>query len=93
MIRLSSPDISQLIPPRRGAFYQAFHKNYKDRIQMLIQIGIQSADLHQIDSSVADWNLLGMKYPHFSPVHSSDVLPSDDSPELLVGILLDGSAR
>lgn len=93
VIRLSSQEMSQLSLPARRAFDQAYHRKFIDRIRSILWEGMRSGELRPVDPTLAAWALLGMMYPYFYPVHSSDLLPSVEVAGHLVRIFLDGVAE
>lgn len=93
LIRLSSQEMAQLSLPARQAFDQAYHQKFIDPIRKIFSEGIQRGELRPVDPNVAAWALLGMMYPYFYPVHSSDLLTSEKAAEHLTQIFLDGMAQ
>jgi TetR/AcrR family transcriptional regulator, cholesterol catabolism regulator len=92
VIRLSSQEMAQLSLPARQSFDRAYHRKFLDPIRLIIQNGILSGELRPIDPLIATWALLGMMYPYFYPIHSSDLSPPGEVTDHLVQIFLDGVA-
>ena len=90
VIRLGSQEMAQLSAPARAAFNRAYHEKFIDRVQAMLQAGIDRGELRPIDPSVATWTLLGMMYPYFYPAHSQDVPAPSAVLEQILTIYLDG---
>jgi AcrR family transcriptional regulator len=92
VIRLSSQEMAHLSAPARQAFERAYHTKFLNRIQAILEAGMQAGELRPIDSSVATWALLGIMYPYFYPAHSSELPSPAAVADRLVAIYLDGLA-
>lgn len=92
VIRLSSQEMAHLSAPARQAFERAYHRKFLNRIQAILENGMQAGDLRRIDTGVATWALLGIMYPYFYPAHSSDLPSPAAVADRLVEIYLDGLA-
>lgn len=92
VIRLASQEMANLSVESRRSFGEIYHQRFIDRIQAMLEAGIEKGELRFVDSQVATWSLLGMMYPYFYPVHSADVSLSPDKIEQLVTLYLDGVA-
>jgi hypothetical protein len=93
IIRLSSQEMSQLSAAARQAFNQAYHRKFIDKIQAILQEGIQSGELRPVDPAVATWTLLGMMYPYFYPAHSDEMPEVQMVAGQLLTIYLDGMGQ
>jgi hypothetical protein len=85
--------MSQLRVAARQAFNQAYHRKFIDKIQAILQDGIQSGELRPVDPVVATWTLLGMMYPYFYPAHSDEMPEVGLVADQLLTIYLDGMGQ
>jgi len=92
VIRLASQEMAHLSAFSQQSFGEKYHQRFIDRIQTLLEIGIQSGELRRMDSKTATWALLGMMYPYFYPVHSRDISLSSETIDQLVNLFLEGMA-
>ncbi len=92
VIRLSSQEMAQLTPPARQAFDQSYHDKFLNRIQAILEDGMRTGELRQVDPGVATWVLLGMMYPYFYPAHSHDLPAPADVGRQLADLFMDGMA-
>jgi AcrR family transcriptional regulator len=93
LIRLSSQEMPQLSGPARQSIYRAYHEKFIDRIQAIMEAGMNRKELRPIDPAIAAWTLLGMLYPYFYPIHASDLPEPANVAEAITSIFLDGIAR
>ena len=92
-IRLASQEMAQLSAPARRKFNRTYHERFINKIQAILQAGIERGELKAVDPSVATWALLGMMYPYFYPAHSEEVPPPREVHTQLVRIFMDGMSR
>jgi AcrR family transcriptional regulator len=92
VMRLASQEMAQLSQPLRLAFSQTYHTRFLGKIQAILEAGIRSGELRQMDPGVATWVLLGMMYPYFYPAHYGDVPPPAQVVDNIATIYLDGIA-
>jgi len=92
-IRLASQEMAQLSVPARRKFNRTYHERFINKIQAILQAGIERGELKPVDPSVATWALLGMMYPYFYPAHSQEVPPPREVHTQLVRIFMDGLSR
>ncbi|MFM8322046.1 MAG: TetR/AcrR family transcriptional regulator [Chloroflexota bacterium] len=92
LIRLSSQEMAQLGHPARQSFDRVYHTRFLDRIQAILQHGMQTGELRRVDPGMAAWALLGMLYPYFYPAHSQDLPAPADVAGQLAALFLDGLA-
>jgi AcrR family transcriptional regulator len=92
-IRLASQEMAQLSVPARRTFNRTYHERFINKIQAILQAGIERGELKPVDPSVATWALLGMMYPYFYPAHSEEVPPPRQVHTQLVQIFMDGLSR
>ena len=92
MIRLASQEMVHLSADSQKSFGEIYHSRFIQRIETMLEAGILEGQIRVVDPRVATWSLLGMMYPYFYPVHSSDVSLSEDTIGQLIQIYLDGVA-
>jgi AcrR family transcriptional regulator len=90
MIRLASQEMAHLTPQGRRAFEALYHRKFIQKIQTILQVGIESGELKAMDSGVAVWLLLGMMYPYFYPAHTMEMPPPSEVLDQLLTIYLEG---
>jgi AcrR family transcriptional regulator len=90
IIRLASQEMTHLSPESRKSFGDRYHTHFIHRVEAIFESGINAGELRNTDPNVAAWSLLGMMYPYFYPVHSSEINLSDDTIEQLIEIFLFG---
>jgi AcrR family transcriptional regulator len=91
-IRLASQEMAQLNEPARATFNQSYHARFIDKIQALLEAGIDQGELRPVDAGVATWALLGILYPYFFPSQPDEVPLARDVIEPVTKIFLDGIA-
>lgn len=90
IIRLASQEMAHLSPASRKSFGDIYHSRFIHRVESIFEAGINAGELRNTDPNVAAWSLLGMMYPYFYPVHSSEINLSDDTIDQLIEIFLHG---
>jgi len=93
IIRLASQEMVQLSAATRQSFNQIYRKKFIDRIQLLLQSGMESGDFKRLDPEIATWVLLGMMYPYFYPSHTAETPIPDETIQQILSIYLDGIQR
>ncbi len=92
VIRLSSQEMANLSASARGDFGAAYQRKFLNRIQAILEEGMQAGELRRMDAAVAAWALLGLMYPYFYPHHARQIPPAGDVTAQLTGLFLDGLA-
>ena len=90
VIRLASQEMAHLSAESQRSFGKTYHQRFIGRIQAIIEAGVKNGELRTIDPQVAAWSLLGMMYPYFYPVHSTEVSLSPEALDQVVQIFLKG---
>ena len=91
-IRLASQEMAHLSEPARAAFNRSYHARFIDKIQTVLEAGIDQGQLRPVDPGVATWALLGILHPYFFPAQAGEAPPARDVIEPLLLIFLEGIA-
>jgi AcrR family transcriptional regulator len=89
-IRLASQEAPRLSEPARSAFFKAYHERFIQRLQDMLQSGVQRGELRPLPPSVAVWALLGMLYPYFYAAHQGETVQAGEVTGYLAQIFLEG---
>jgi AcrR family transcriptional regulator len=90
IIRLASQEMSHLNAESKKSFGDLYHTRFIQRIERMLEAGIQNKKFRAMDPKVAAWSLLGLMYPYFYPVHSNDISLTTDAIDQLISIFLSG---
>jgi AcrR family transcriptional regulator len=71
-IRLAMQESIHLSPEARLAFGITYREKFIDKVQSILQAGMQNHEFRQIDPEVAVWALLGIMFPYFYPAHGGN---------------------
>ncbi len=93
IIRLASQEINQLSSETRKTFGSIYQDQFIDKLQAILQEGMEQGDLRRMPGDVAVWALLGIMFPYFYPSHSIDSAISTETIQEVVRIILNGISR
>ena len=93
IIRLASQESEHLSPKTRASFRRLFHQKFTSQIQAILQEGIDSGELREMDARHATWILLGMMYPYFYPSHRHEMGDPQQALDLMLTIYFQGANR
>ncbi len=91
IIRLASQESGHLSPAARRAFRQLYHQKFTAQIQGILQEGVSSGELREMDARHATWILLGMMYPYFYPSHRKEMGDPQVALDLMLRIYFEGA--
>lgn len=94
MIRLASQEMAHLSPKARQDFSVMYEHKFIGGLAEILQAGMRSGELRQVNPHLATWVLLGMMYPFFYTSSSNRV--QDDASAVLdemLSIYFDGLGR
>ncbi len=92
-IRLASQEITHLTPKARRAFDALYREKFIDKVQHILQQGIDRGEFRQMHVEAAVWGLLGIMFPYFYPAHSGDNPVPDETIREVVTIFLNGICK
>jgi AcrR family transcriptional regulator len=93
ILRLTSQELSNVSPANRTRFMQMYHELFINRITALLETGMASGELREVEPSLATWTLLGMMYPYFHPSPPPGTSTTGEQIDALLSIFFDGMAR
>lgn len=93
ILRLTSQELSNVSAETRRRFLSMYHEQFIGRITALLQAGIESGELRNVDPLLATWTLLGMMYPYFHASPPVGISPSTDQIAQILDIFFDGLAQ
>ncbi len=71
-IRLFMQEIYHLSPESRREFDTIYHEKFINKLQSILQTGMQNGEFRQMPAGVAVWSLLGIMFPYFYPAHAGE---------------------
>jgi len=72
IIRLATQEINQLSPETRRMFGSIYQEKFINKLQAILQEGMDQGDFRTIPGEIAVWALLGIMFPYFYPSHLKD---------------------
>ena len=89
-IRLAMQESIHLSPEARRSFGLIYREKFIDKVQSILQVGMQNHEFRQIDPEVAVWALLGIMFPYFYPAHGGSLPIPQETIREVIKIYLTG---
>ncbi len=89
-IRLSIQEITHISLEARQGFDKIYREKFVDKIQSILQTGMEDNEFREINTEIAVWALLGIMFPYFYPAHAGDQPVADEVIEEITRIYLTG---
>ncbi len=67
IIRLAGQEMNKVRPELRADFNRRYDEEFVGRLARLLDQGIRSGELREVDPQLSVWALLGLMYPFFNP--------------------------
>lgn len=93
IIRLASQEINQLSLETRKMFGGIYREKFINKLQAILQEGMDRGDFWTMPGDIAVWALLGIMFPYFYPSHSVDSSIPTETIDKVVRIFLNGVTR
>lgn len=91
-IRLAGQEINHLSSETRKTFGLIYQEKFIDKLQAILQEGMDQGELRRMSTEVAVWALLGIMFPYFYPSHSVEPSIPRATIQEVVRIILNGLA-
>lgn len=89
-IRLASQEINQLSPETRRIFSSIYRDKFINKLQAILQEGMDQGDFRKMPGEFSVWALLGIMFPYFYPSHATDSSIPPETIHEVVRIFLHG---